>query len=568
MFLKKVTTYKGRVFLQIVHGYRTEEGKTSHEVIKSIGYLDELEKEYPDPIAHFKQMAKQMDSEKRSSRTLVFDDRKELEENSSSFRNVGYLALKPILNRLKLDIPCAALQEKHACDHSIYDVLSFLVYSQIINPVSKISSYKKIQQFFENYQFSEDQMYRSLSYLGNAFESIKDYAYRMTEETYGVNTETTYYDGTNFYFEIDREDDFRRKGPSKENQVSPLVSIGLLLDKNHIPIDVKIYPGNESEKSHFTTVINEMKAKNKIKGRTIYVADKGLNSGNNIIEAIKNNDGYIYSQTVKGSSGMMKMYIENDHGFTPIFDKYGRIEYQIKGFIHDADIHFDHEGKKVKHTMKQLQVVTWSRKYAEKTRYEREKLIRKAKMLINSPAAFDKEKVGNAANYLKKVSYDKHGEIIMSKSELILDQEKIDQEARLDGFYLIVTSETEMKATDVLKAYRGLSHIEETFRVAKLFLKIRPVFLQRTERIKTHVLVCYLSLLILRIMETKVLNNKVSFDEIICSLRDYNGAMIRPNNYFLFAYNDLVLELAKHSDGNPKLEIQSLGQIKNLFKNY
>lgn len=568
MFLKKVRNYKGRIFLQIVHGYRTEEGKTSHEVIKSIGYLDELEKEYDDPITYFTEIAKQMTSENQSSRTLVFDDKKELEENSSSFRNVGYLALKPILNRLKLDIPCAALQEKHACDHSIYDVLSFLVYSQIINPVSKISSYKKIQQFFENYQFSEDQMYRSLSYLGNAFESIKDYAYRMTEETYGINTETTYYDGTNFYFEIDQEDDFRRKGPSKENQVSPLVSIGLLLDKDHLPIDVNIYPGNESEKPHFTTVINEMKEKNKIKGKTIYVADKGLNCGNNIIEAIRNNDGYIYSQTVKGSSGMMKMYIENDHGFTPVFDKYGELEYQIKGFVHDVEIPFDHEGKKLKHKMKQLQVVTWSRKYAEKTRYEREKLIRKAKTLINSPTAFNKEKLGNAANYIKEIAYDKDGEIILSKSELILDQEKIDQEARLDGFYLIVTSETEMKATDVLKAYRGLSHIEETFRVAKLFLKIRPVFLQRTERIKTHVLVCYLSLLILRIMETKVLYNKVSFDEIIHSLRDYNGAMIRPNNYFLFAYNDLVLELAKHSDGNPKLEIQSLGQIKNLFKNY
>ncbi|NCC80353.1 MAG: IS1634 family transposase, partial [Clostridia bacterium] len=502
------------------------------------------------------------------SRTLVFDDRKELKETSSSFRNIGYLALKPILNRLRLDLPCAALQEKHACEHSIDDVLSFLVYSQIINPVSKISSYHKIGQFFENYRFSEDQMYRTLSYLGDAFESIKDYAYRMTEETYGLNTDTTYYDGTNFYFEIDREDDFRRKGPSKENRVSPLVSIGLLLDKDHIPIDVKIYPGNESEKSHFTSVINEMKAKNKIKGRTIYVADKGLNCGNNIIEAIRNNDGYIYSQTVKGSSGMMKLYIENDHGFTPVFDRFGEIEYQIKGFVHDVEIPFDHEGKKLKHKMKQLQVVTWSRNYAEKTRHEREKLIGKAKALINSPSAFDKEKIGNAANYLKKISYDKNGKVITSTSELILDQEKIDQEARLDGFYLIVTSETGMKPVDVLKAYRGLSHIEETFRVAKLFLKIRPVYLQRAERIKAHVLVCYLSLLILRIMETKVLKHTFSFEEIIHSLRDYNCAMIKPDNYFLFSYNPLVLELSKHSDGNPKLEIQSLGQIKTLFKNY
>lgn len=569
MFLKQVKTDKGRIFLQIVQGYRNEKGSTSHEVIQKIGYLDDLLHTYDDPIAHFKALAEKMTLEEKTNKTLVFDPKKELTENESSLRNAGYLALKPILNNLKLDIPCQALEKKYACQHSIYHVLSFLIYSQIINPSSKVSSYTKISQFFENYTFSEDQMYRALSYLGHALEPIKDYAYHLTQSTYGVDTSLTYYDGTNFYFEIDKETDFKKKGPSKEGKTSPIVSIGLLLDKNHMPIDIKIYPGNQSEKSHFANVIHEMKEKHKIKSRTIYVADKGLNCGNNIIEALKQGDGYIYSQSVKGGSEMMKMYIENDYGFEPVFDRYGEIEYYIKGFIKEGvEIRFEHEGKKLKYEGKQLQVVTWSKKYAEKSKYERERLILKAKSLIKSPSMFNKEKIGNAASYIKQITYDQNGEIIPTKSQLALDTEKIEKESRLDGFYLIVTSELNMKPIDVLKAYRQLSHIEDMFRVTKTFLKIRPVYLQRKERIEAHVLICYLALLVLRILESKVLNHKYSFDEIIDSLRSYQCAMIKPNTYFFFEYNALMLDLAQRSKTNAKLEVQNLHQIKNLFKNY
>jgi transposase len=569
MFLKKVKTENGRIFLQIVQGYRNEKGSTSHEVIESIGFLDEKELEYDDPLAHFTALAKEMNLAEKTNKTLTLDFKKELNENESSLRNVGYLALKPILNNLKLDVPCQVLEKKYKCKHSIHEVLTFLIYSQIINPSSKVSSYTKISQFFENYTFSEDQMYRALSYIGNALEPIKDYAYHSTKSAYGVDTSLTYYDGTNFYFEIDKENDFQKKGPSKEGKTSPIVSIGLLLDRNHMPIDIKIYPGNESEKPHFATVIHEMKEKHKIKSRTVYVADKGLNCGNNIIEALKNGDGYIYSQSVKGSSEMMKMYIENDHGFEPIFDRYGEIEYYIKGFIKEGvEIKFDHEGKKLKYEGEQLQVVTWSRKYAEKSKHERERLIRKAKALIKTPSMFNKEKVGNAANYIKQITYDQHGEIVPTKSQLALDIEKIEKESRLDGFYLIVTSELNMKAIDVLNAYRQLSNIEQMFRVTKTFLKIRPVYLQRKERIEAHVLVCYLALIVLRVLESNVLDHKYSFDEIIHSLRSYQCAMIKPNTYFFFEYNDLMLSLAEISKTNAKLEIQNLHQIKNLFKNY
>lgn len=569
MFLKQIKTKNGRIYLQLVEGFRNEEGKTSHRVIEKIGYLDEVNDKYNGKaIEYFKEYAKLRTEEDRLPKEITIQSNRTMKLGESSKRNVGYLALKPIYKNLKLNEICHALNSKYKTTADINEVFQFLIYSKIIDASSKLSSYMKKYQFFENYSFSEDQMYRCLTYIGKSYEQIKDYVFRTTEKSYGLDLSKSYYDGTNFYFEIDYETTFQRKGPSKENRKEPLVSIGLLLDANYLPIDICIYPGNESEKPHFTEVINEMKEKNKIANRTIYIADKGLNCGNNIFNAIKNGNGYIYSQSVHGASKQVKDFITNGYGFTPTFNEYGEMVYAIKEFVDDTEITFEFNGKKIKHPCKQKQVVTWSKQYAEKSKIERDKLIKKAKNLISSPKAFDRSRVGDASNYIKKIVYDKNGVIVEDKSSLSLDIEKIQNEERLDGFYMIVTSELNMKGEDIVKAYKNLSNIENSFRVQKLYLKLRPVFLSREERIKAHVLISYLSLLILRILERKVLKDQYSLEEIIDSLREYECALISPNTYFFFHYNRVIEALGKVSKSNVKLETQSLSGIKKLFSNY
>lgn len=567
MFLKKVKGYKGRVYLQIVRGFRNEAGKTSHEVVKSLGYVDDLEQEFPDPIAHFTKVAKAMTNNEERDKAIKLDTYKTLTAGASSLRNAGYLALKPLVEALRLEQIGDALGQKHQTRAKIAEILGFLVYSQILNPGSKQSAYLKKNQFFENYQFSEEQMYRVLSTLGASHETIKDHIYRQLADKFNLDTSVTFYDGTNFYFEIDAETNFQKKGPSKEKRVEPLVSVGLLLDKNHIPLDYKVYPGNEHERPHFGKLINELKAKNKISGRTIYVADKGLNCGNNIFEAVKNGNGYIYSQTVKGASDVIKKYIINEYGFENVFNEYGELIYRIKGFVDDrARISFDYNGERKSVETKQLQVVTWSRKYAEKAAYERAKLIRKAKGAIHSPKAYNREILGKAANFVKNIMFDTKGEIIEGKVQIVLDEKKIMEDAIYDGYYLIVTSELDMEPREVLKNYRRLSQNEESFRVSKHFLKLRPVYLHREERIKAHVLVSYLALLIIRLFEQKVVASKYSFQEIIESIREYECAMIQPNTYFFFKYIPMLVSLAEQTSGNALLEVQTLSQIKNLFK--
>ena len=570
MFLKKVKTDKNRIFLQIVEGYRNEKGKPSHRVVESLGYLDELDEKHDGKaLEYYTEYAKQLTKQTRLPKEITINANRILEEGKSSLRNVGYLALKPIYKNLKLNNVCNALNAKYKTKANISDVLEFLIYSKIIDASSKISSYMKKDKYFENFSFSEDQMYRCLSYIGNSYEQIIDYVFRTSNEAYGLDLSKSYYDGTNFYFEIDYETKFQRKGPSKERRTDPLVSIGLLLDANYLPIDMCIYPGNENEKPHFTDVINEMKAKNKINNRTIYIADKGLSSGNNIFNALKNGDGYIYSVSVRGASKKVKEFIINEEGFKYKLDDYGDVIYAIKDFIvDDAEVTFEFNGKKITRKCKQKQVVTWTKSYADKTRYERNKLIKKAEKLIKSPKDFDRSKVGDASNYIKKISYDKNGEIIEEQSVLSLDIEKIKEEEKLDGFYMIVTSELNMKAEDIVEAYRNLYHIENTFRVQKLYLKTRPVYLSREERIKAHLLISYISLLMLRILEQKVLKNKFCIEEIIDYLREYECALIHPNVYFFFKYNKVVEALGKISSSNVRLETQSLSGIKKLFKQY
>lgn len=571
MFLKQVKNYKGRIFLQVVEGFRNEKGKPSHRVVEKLGYLDELAQRdgisETEALEKYKDYAKNYDIDKKPLLNVTFSSTEEIAQDGSRLKKVGYLAVKPIVKALNIKPIIDAINEKHQSEASLFEIFNFLLYSKIVYADSRRSSYLKRNTFFENFSFSEDQMYRAMTYIGESWENIKDAVFHNTDDAYGLDTRKTYYDGTNFYFEIDQMDDFRRKGPSKENRVEPLVSVGLLLDNNYIPIDIKIYPGNESEKGHFNTVLNEMKEKNKIKGKTVYIADKGLNTGQNIFDCIKNKDGYIYSQSVRGASLATKKYITNDADFIPVFNEDNEIEYYFKSHVFtDVEISFEYNGKTHKEKVTQRRVVTFNPSAAKKTEIERNRLIQKAKALIKRPSEFDKERLGEASKYIKSIKFDKDGVVITPQNLLQIDQEKIDQEKQLDGYYLIVTSEIDMKPNEILRAYRNLSNIENSFRVEKSYLKLRPAFVSREERIKCHVLISYLALLVLRLLEIKVLKRKYCIEHIIDSIREYECCEIAQNTYFFFKYNDVMVDLASKGPISAKMSVHTLSEIKKMFK--
>lgn len=568
MFLKKTKTPKGRVFLQVVEGFRDESGRTSHKVIERLGYIDDLDAEHGGKGEDWaKRRVEELKGSDAPAPTQIQPGRA-MEPGTTRKRNVGSLALMPVYEKLGLKAACDAIQSGTKLGCSLDSVLRFLVQSRLVDADSRRSSYMKIDQYIEGFSFSEEQMYRCMGRLGESWEQIKDYATRQTMKRYGLDLSLAHYDGCNFYFEIDMEDSFRRKGMSKEGRPEPIVNFAMLSDADLIPVDLVIYPGNESEQGHFRTVMADMRAKHK-PGRIIYVADKGLNSGDNIYAALKGGDGYIVGQPIR--SEKQRKWALSPKGYDCEFDPSGELVYKRKSWVDgEASIRVTNaEGKKVDVTLRQKQIVIWSRDFAEKQRRERAKLIAKAMAFIRSPKDYTRAKVGDSAAYVKFATFGKDGNFVEdAKSVPCLDEEAIKRQSELDGYFMVVSSETKMSDEKILAAYSAQKGQERNFRVNKTYLKIRPAYVSREERIKCHVLVCYLTNLILRIIEKKVLKGAVPIERIISDLREYEGALIAPNTYFMFKYNETTKLLAEKGKGNARLETQSLSGIKKLFKGY
>lgn len=568
MFIKKIKTPKGRVYLQIVEGFRSETGAASHKVIESLGYLDDLDAAHGGKGEEWaKERLGELKSEDQAKPATVPSGRV-MEPGSTRKRNVGSLALMPVYEKLGIDSACDAIQTGSKLECSLDSVLRFLIQSRLVDADSRRSSYLKIDQYIENFAFSEQQMYRCMGRLGDCWEQIKDYATRKAMSAYGLDLSLAHYDGCNFYFEIDMEDSFRRKGMSKEGRPEPIVNFAMLSDADLIPVDLAIYPGNESEKGYFKKAMENMRAKHN-PGRIIYVADRGLNTGDNIYAALKGGDGYIVGQPIL--SEKQRKWALNESGYDRVFDACGELEYKRKSWVEDdAVIRVTGEdGKKTDVHVRQKQIVFWSRDFAEKQRMERAKLISKAMAFIRSPKGYTRAKIGDSAAFVKFATFDANGKYVEGADSVpSLDEEAIKRQSELDGYFMVVSSEAEMDDKRILDAYSAQKGQERNFRVSKTYLRIQPAYASREERIKCHVLVCYLTILILRLIEKKVLKDAVPIERIITDLREYEGALIAPNTYFMFKYNETTKLLADMGKGNARLETQTLSGIKKLFKGY
>jgi transposase len=349
-------------------------------------------------------------------------------------------------------------------------------------------------------------------------------------QKYKFDTSHTYFDCTNFYFEIDREDGFRRKGPSKENRKEPLVGLGLLLDAHQIPIGMKMYPGNESEKPVLRNVIDDLKQRNNISGRTIQVADKGLNCVNNIYHALKDGDGYIFSKSVKTLAEIEKTWVLLDNDYVDIKNEKGQVLYRMKECIDDFPYTFtDNTGKKRTIKLREKRIVTFNPKLAEKQKYEINRQVEKAKALKASEAK--KSEYGDSAKYVTFVAADKKGAKTDGKIKVEMNEKAIENAKRLAGYNMIVTSEIQMSASEIYKAYHNLWRIEESFRVMKSQLDARPVYLQKKETITGHFLICYLSVLLTRLFQIYVLTDEYGTEEIFDFIRDFRVAKVSDQKY-------------------------------------
>lgn len=562
MFLKKSIS-NGRVFLSLVQGYRVD-GKVKHKTIEKIGYLDDLQKVYDDPVAYFTAVAKERNLATTAERKIEVAADQRLADNSSSRRNLGYAIPKRIYSLLGINSFLQNKQKHLNIDYNLNSIFSLLVFNRFLFPSSKKKAFDNRDFFFESYDFSLDDLYRSLDHFARYSEPLQKHLHEKVCEFIGRDGKLGYYDVTNYYFEIpyndeDQYDDkgvmvkkgFRKKGPSKEHRPDPIVQMGLLMDSNGIPMAFNTFSGGESEKTSLLPIIRRVKKDYGLQ-RIITVADRGLNTSDNTAflagtndDDSRGHDGYVYGQSVLSADKEFKAWVLNPDGYihTKEINKDGEeVIFTHKSRIYAKTIQLEnrHGKRTLKMTIYQKQMVYYSSKYAQRQKKTRELVLAKAKDLISNPGKYTRATSIGAAGYIKNIKFVKETGEIPDGLELLLNLEKIAQEEKYDGYYSIVTSEKNLSDVEIRNIYRGLWEIEESFKIIKTEFRARPVYLRLEEHINAHFLICFVSLLLLRVLEYK-LGKKYPVNQIRRSLKRYSCSHL-DQNYHLFDYRDELLQ--------------------------
>lgn len=551
-FLKKAML-KGRTYLSICESfYHPQKKGTAHRTYKSLGSVETWKKNgIEDPIAHFQKEVDALNQEKAKKGVIKISDK-------SPNLYMGYFPLKSILDKLHIKKYVDYFKLTNDFEYDLYELLSSLVYARAVNPCSKYRTFHEVlPELYEPVNYSYDQLLDGLSFLGNNYEKFVEIFTVQVNKVFGLDVSRTYFDCTNFYFEIDREDDFRRKGPSKDNKKSPIVGLGLLLDSNQIPIGMKMYPGNESEKPVIRDIINHLKKQNNITGRTIHVADKGINCAQNIAFSKTNGDGYLFSKSVKGLSEREKEWVLLEQGFKEVKDKKGKVLYRYKSCIDKFPYTIEHNGKEVTVHLTEKRLLTYNPELAAKKRYEINRMVEKAKSLTLSQAK--KNEYGEAGKYVKFT--DGKGK----KATVTINQDAIDNDLKFAGYNLLVTSETKMSDQDIYNTYHNLWRIEESFKIMKSDLDARPVFVQKGDSIKGHFLICYITVLLERIFQFKVLKNKYSTSEIMDFIKNFKATKGEFKYINTTTYSNFINDLSEIFGLPLTNYFLTESQIKSIF---
>ena len=592
LFLKTAKFKNGKTYLSIVDGYRSN-GKVKQKVYKKLGYLDDLKNIYDDPISHFKQEVENLKKVFSSKITTTFDTNTDNDFEDDTF-NIGYAYLKKIFQELNINDVLKNKQYSSNIKYSLSKACELLTYSRIINPGSIKYTYEHKNEFFEPFDLSLDDLYRSLNPLLNCKEEIFKTIWDNTKDKYNRDASTSYYDCTNYYFEIEYDDEdiknnkgeiikkgLRKRGPEKNHRPDPIVEMGLLLDKEGFPISYNLFSGNTSEKETLIPEIQKLKSRHSI-DKVIVVADRGLNCSDNMIKIAgidldkENRDGYVYGQSVRGADQEFKDWIlSDDYKTDKIIDDEGneitfkhksRI-YPKKMYITRTDKGLTKSGNKKKQTITvdQKQMVYYSQKYADKQKRDRQMVIEKAKDLIKNPGAYTRATSYGAAGYVNNIKFDKETGEIPNGSELSLNIEKINEDAKFDGYYSIVTSEEHLSDLELRNIYRGLSKIEETFKITKSEFDARPVNVRLADHIDAHFLICFISLVIIRILQNEI-NNRYTIKKLLEKIRNFKCTHETSNLYKFIGYKPEIQYLNRKLDLNMDKKYDTRENIKKILK--
>lgn len=539
-------------------------GKSTTKTVEKIGSLEEVQARAGDMDAMEWAKAyavKRTNEEKYGhSETIVkYQNHKLIDKDTRRSCNIGYLFIQDIYYSLGLNKICNDISEKYKFEYDINDILSMLIYSRIIAPGSKLSSYESAQRFLEQPKCELHQIYRALEVIASENDFFQAELYKNSQAIIDRKKEVLYYDCTNYYFEIEEEDDFRKYGVSKEHRPNPIVQMGMFMDADGIPLSFSVFEGNQNEQPSMTPLEKKI-IKDFDTSEFIVCTDSGLSSSANRKFNSIQGRGFVTTQSIKKLKGFLQDFcLEDDNWYLPGSNK----KYKLSELDEDADYNkvFYKDRWINEDNLEQHLIVTYSIKYRNYQRIIRERQIERAKKFVESPSKLTKSRANDPKRFVEQGHCTSEGEIA-SKTITSLNQIQIDNEAKYDGLYAVCTN-LDHDVSSIIKINQKRWEIEECFRIMKTEFKARPVYLSRKDRITAHFTTCFAALVIYRIVERK-LNEKYTCEELIDTLRSMD-MLIAPGDGYIPTYTRTDITDALHDAFKFRTDYQITSQ-KNMRK--
>ena len=564
---------KNSTSLYIQKSFR-KNGKSTSKIVKKLGTMEELLPQHnnseDEVIAWGKKIARKMTEEEKRDKDIVLislSQSKLLEPMKQTSYNGGYLFLQDIFHSLKLDKICRDIQDEYKFEYDLADVLSRLIYSRIIYPSSKLSTFEDSKNFIEQPTFELHDIYRSLDVLTEKCDTIQEFLYENSKKVVNRNTSVLYYDCTNYFFEIEEERGNCRYGKSKEHRSLPIIQMGLLMDGNGFPLSFVIFPGNENEQPSLIPVEKKI-----IKdfGITKFVVctDAGLASKENREFNIQKNCSYIVTQSLKKIKKHIKDWALNPEGWSK-GDSTGLDISSVMKAADDGETFEDGIWYKERwineNGIEQRIIVSFSPKHRAYQRYIRSRQIERARKSAESNKKTTAKNPNSPSRFLDEIRYTENGEIA-DNVEIVVNDGRIAEEEKYDGFYAVCTTlEDDIK--DIIEVNKRRWEIEESFRIMKSEFKARPVYLQKDNRIEAHFLTCFIALMFIRILENKT-GNKLTIEKLIDTLREYNFYHYEGSGYVpTYTRNDATDILHEAFGFRTDYQINGEKNMKKIIKN-
>lgn len=558
----------------IKRSYRKSNGKTATQIHRKLGKLNDLLERfsgnYDAMMAWAKSEAEKDTMEynaKTSNVTVSLSQSAYIPKNEERCFPVGYLFLQKLCTELKIDSICRKISKRHKYTYDFSAILTDQIFSRILAPSSKLSSYSYCQTLLEPPKYELQNLYHALSVMAEESDFIQKELYFNSNFVHPRNKKILYYDCTNYYFETTQDDDFRKYGKSKENRPNPIVTMGLFMDADGIPLAFDVFPGNQNEQTTLkpleTKIIHDFAC-----SEFIFCSDAGLGSKANRKFNSFGNRSYVITQSLKKMREEDRQIALNPKQFRRLgSDKFIDISTLDESNPDIYETIFYKEVPVVNGDMDEIVIVTYSPKYKAYQKRIREQQIARAVKMIEQPGKKRRGKNQNdPARFIKSTAITEDGEVA-GRNIYALDSDRISEEEMYDGFYAVITN-LEGDVGEILKINRRRWEIEENFRIMKTDFEARPVYVRRDDRIKAHFLICYISLLVYRLLEKK-LGNDYTCNEILGTLRSMQVTLLSKESSYIPSYKrtDMTDDLHKVFGFHTDYEFISKSAMRSIIKN-